>query len=165
MIDSLMEKLRYQPGIGHLLSSSYAEAAQWTRYGASVVQHLTKADNDLAILCERMGNYHQATGNLDQALCYFEERSRLGKELYDAYPDHVEFKNGLAISYAKLGQFYQQKNQQEKARFHFQAAEKLWAELVAAFPAFMEFQENLKEAKEDLANLYARKSAAKIGRE
>jgi len=40
---------------------------------------------------------------LDQALEFFEDEIDLFKELYEAYPNNVSFKNGLAISYSKLG--------------------------------------------------------------
>ncbi|MCI0513540.1 NB-ARC domain-containing protein, partial [candidate division KSB1 bacterium] len=47
LLKSLIEKLDYETGTGHLLNVSYEAAAQLVRYGASVVHTLTVADNDL----------------------------------------------------------------------------------------------------------------------
>ena len=44
--------------------------------------------------------------NLEKALSYYEQCNQLEKELYEAYPQNVSFKNGLAISYSQLGRFY-----------------------------------------------------------
>jgi hypothetical protein len=51
-----------------------------------------------------LGETHTALGNLQQALTFFEDETRLFEELYAAYPANVSFKNGLAISYEKLGE-------------------------------------------------------------
>jgi hypothetical protein len=40
---------------------------------------------------------------LPQALTYFEQYNQLEKELHEADPTNVAFKNVLAISYEKLG--------------------------------------------------------------
>jgi hypothetical protein len=45
-------------------------------------------------------------GDLEQALTFFEQYHQLEKELHEAFPQNVDFKNGLAISYAKLGDTY-----------------------------------------------------------
>jgi len=85
----------------------------------------------------------RTTGNLDKALAFFEERSRLGKELYEDYPQNVSFKNGLAISYANLGIFNRDKRgDKTAARSYFEQAKALWEELVKRYPAYAEFQKN-----------------------
>jgi tetratricopeptide (TPR) repeat protein len=48
----------------------------------------------------KLGDTHSALGDLQQALTYFEEYNRLEKELHEAFPQNVGFKNGLAISYS-----------------------------------------------------------------
>ena len=110
--------------------------------------------NGLAISYEKLGETHSALGNLDQALTFFEDRSRLGKELYDAYPNNVSFKNRLAISYSQLGWFYRdQKADKEQARQHFEQSYRLWQELAEAYPAYVEFGKNLARAKNALEGL------------
>ncbi len=154
LINVLIEKLEYEPGTGHFLKASYVDAALYANYAATVVSHVAEADEDLAILCERIGNYHQTTGNLDRALGFFEGRSRLGKELYEAYPNNVSFKNGLAVSYSQLGRFYRdQKKDNAKAKPYFGQCYGLWQELAEAYPAYVEFGTNLAWAKNALDNL------------
>jgi len=153
LLDALIEKLAYEGTTGHFLNSSYQAAATYARYGEKVIGSFKQADNDLAILCERLGNYHKTTGNLAQALGFFEDETQLFAELYEAYPQHVGFKNGLAISYWKLGDYHRKLEHKPQAIGYFQAAEKLWGELVSAFPAYVEFQQNWERVKEDLGEL------------
>ncbi|HMQ46388.1 MAG TPA: NB-ARC domain-containing protein, partial [Saprospiraceae bacterium] len=85
------------------------------------------------------------------ALTFFEERSRLGKELHAAYPQNVAFKNGLAISYSKLGWFYRDKmNDVAKAKPYFQQCHDIWKELAEQYPAYQEFRDNYEWVKEQL---------------
>ncbi|MCK5719000.1 MAG: tetratricopeptide repeat protein [Thiomargarita sp.] len=57
------------------------------------------AEENLAIFYSRLGSIHQALGQVDKALEFFELRMQLGKELYESNPKSESFKNGLAISY------------------------------------------------------------------
>ena len=82
--------------------------------------------NGLAISYEKLGSIHQALGQLDKALEFFELRMQLGKELSESNPKSVELKNGLAISYYKLGGIYQDKQQ---AHAMYQQAIQLWQAL------------------------------------
>ncbi len=87
-------------------------------------------------------------------MTFFDDETRLFKELYEAYPQNVSFKNGLAISYAKLGVFNRNKRgDAAKARGYFELAEALWAELVKSYPAYAEFQRNWSNIKSDLKAL------------
>ncbi|AEE54026.1 NB-ARC domain-containing protein [Haliscomenobacter hydrossis] len=104
LIRSLIEKLDYEGTIGHLLNVSYAEAATYAKLGESVVNAPLIPDYDIANLCERLGSYHRALGNLQRALTFFEQYNTLCEELYATFPQNVNFKNGLATSYSRLGQ-------------------------------------------------------------
>jgi len=75
-------------------------------------------------------------------LGFFEERSRLGKELYDAYPNNVSFKNGLAISYIKLGSVYEKMEKNNKAVEYYRLSAELLSELAHSFPQYVEFKNN-----------------------
>ena len=78
----------------------------------------------------------------------------MGKELHEAYPNNVEFKNGLAISYAKLAQFSSNHlNDKAKARKYFQQAEALWVELVRDTPLVVLFQKFFGMVREELDGL------------
>ena len=154
LLNTLNQKLAYEPGIGHFLNASYEEAATYTKYAEAVAGKLSNADEDLAILCERIGSYHQTTGNLDQALRFFEKDIELSKELYDAYPQNVSFKNGLAISYYQLGRFYRDyQDDRVEAKQNFEQCYKLWEGLSEAYPAYVEFKNNFMWAKNALDNL------------
>ncbi len=109
---------------------------------------------NIAISYSKLGETHSSLGNLDKALRFFEERSRLGKELYAAYPQNVSFKNGLAISYAKLGVFNQEQlKNNNKARFYFEKAEQIWIELVKDAPQYVKYQDFLKKVQNILKSL------------
>ncbi len=103
LIASLIDQLIYEPGIGHPVQISYTEAAVLTHYGEQIIQRLIEPDEYLALLCDRLGNFHKTTGNLVNALNCFEAYFRSYKALYQAYPNKVSVKNCLAISYEKLG--------------------------------------------------------------
>ena len=153
LVKALIDKLKYELGTGHLLNIGYQEAFLFVRYASNVVDQFKEADYDLAWLCERIGNYYKTTGNLQQALTFFEDETQLFEELFEANPDNVSFKNGLAISYWKLGDYHRRQNEAAEAKRYFQAAEQLWAELATAFPAYAQFTKYLNIVKEDLSNL------------
>jgi hypothetical protein len=67
---TLTEKLLYEPGTGHFVNATYAEAAAFATYAESVVAAFSEAKNEIAILCERIGRYHATLGHLDQALMW-----------------------------------------------------------------------------------------------
>ena len=143
LIAALTEKLEYEPGTGHFLNATYDAAAVFARYAASVVAAFSEAKDEIAILCERIGSYHSTTGNLEQALRFFEERSKLGKELYDAYPTNVSFKNGLAISFIKLGSLHEKRENHARANEYYSQSAGLLSQLVQSFPKYVEFKKNL----------------------
>ncbi|MEM6770022.1 MAG: tetratricopeptide repeat protein, partial [Bacteroidota bacterium] len=104
----------------------------------------------LAISFSKLGSTHSSLGNLDKALEYFELDIALSKELYEAYPDQINFKNNLAISYRQLGEVALDP---AVKREYYQKAEQLWVELTEAFPAYAEFQQNLGVIRKRLAEL------------
>ncbi|MBK7441319.1 MAG: hypothetical protein IPI65_07255 [Bacteroidetes bacterium] len=59
--------------------------------------HDSDFKNGLAISYSKLGETHSSLGNLDKALEFFEERNKLGKELYALQPNNVSFKNGKDI--------------------------------------------------------------------
>jgi Flp pilus assembly protein TadD len=86
----------------------------------------------------------------------------LTKELYEAYPTNVGFKNGLAISYEKLGQTQSDLGNLEAALGYFEIETKLFEELYEAYPTNVGFKnglaisyEKLGETQSSLGNLEA----------
>ena len=161
LLNTLIDKLAYEPGTGHFINASYEDAAVYAGYGATVIIHVTAVDENLAILCERIGNYHLTTGNLDRALGFFEERSRLGKELYEAYPNNVSFKNGLAISYSKLGDTHTALGHLDLALGFFEERSRLGKELYEAYPNTVSFKNGLAISYSQLGRFYRDKQADK----
>jgi hypothetical protein len=156
LFNSLIEKLEYEPGTGHFVNVTYEVAALYARYAESAVNYVAEARDEVAILMERIGGYHTTTGNLDKALEFFEEYTRLEKELYEAYPNNVSFKNGLAISYAKLGETHTElgnldKASNKKAKEYYQLSKNLWTQLVNEFPQNAEFKSNLEWVERKLS--------------
>jgi len=90
---------------------------------------------------------------LDIALTLFNDYYNLSKELYEANPKNVYFKNGLAISYSKFADIYTRKSEKDKARSNLLSAEKHWAELFDAFPDYVEFKKNFTWVRESLEKL------------
>jgi tetratricopeptide (TPR) repeat protein/type II secretory pathway predicted ATPase ExeA len=160
IISTLIDKLDYEGN--HLMGSSYQDAEHYARYAESMARYFmsnsyptdnanpTNTDNTLnpnynqiAILCERIGNYHTAIGNLDKALSYFDDAVQLFNELYQSYPTNVGFKNGLAISYSKLGETHSSLGNLDKALSYFEDSNKLMNELYQSYPTNVGFKNGL----------------------
>lgn len=152
LIELLTEKLEYE-GL-HLTGSNYYDAISYARYSEFLLLYIKNQEASVSILLDRLGSYHSIIGNLDKALTFYEERSRLGKELYDAYPQNVSFKIGLAISYCKLGIFCKdQKTDEVTALSYFEKNEVLWQSLSNDFPKYEEFTRNLDWVQKAIKNL------------
>ena len=65
------------------------------------------------------------------------------QELYEAFPQNVNFKNGLAISYEKLGSTYTALGQLDSALIYFKDETDLFIELYEAFPQNVNFKNGL----------------------
>jgi tetratricopeptide (TPR) repeat protein len=76
-------------------------------------------------------------------LKYYEDYFKLSKELFEAYPNHVEFKNGLAISYSKLGSTHTSLGNLDKALKYYEDYFKLSKELFEAYPNHVAFKNGL----------------------
>ncbi len=108
----------------------------------------------IAISYEKLGQTYTALGNTQKALDYYDKDLALTKELYNQFPDNVNFKNGLAISYWKLGDFFANHQQDRpKAKEYFTQAEKLWAELVVTAPDVVQFQQYLALVRRNLEEI------------
>jgi len=168
LITTLAEKLEYEPGTGHLPNISYDNGTLYTRYAESAYHYtaLLRKKEITSPLLERIGNFYKTTGNLDKALTFFDERSRLGKELYEAYPQNVSFKNGLAISYEKLGDTHSALGNLDKALTFFDERSRLGKELYEAYPQNVSFKNGLaiSYVKLGVFNRDERSDAAKARR-
>jgi tetratricopeptide (TPR) repeat protein len=154
LIDVLIDKLDYEPGIGHFLKATYQEALVLARYGEAVAKNTGGVNYSMSLLLERLGNYHQTTGNLSKALSFYEDDAALSKELFEAYPDNMGFKNGLAISYEKLGQTHGSLGNLSKALSYYEDETVLFKELFEAYPDNVGFKNGLAISYEKLGQTH-----------
>jgi tetratricopeptide (TPR) repeat protein len=158
LINTLTEKLDYEPGTGHLPNVSYDKGALYARYGeriTSIALILPLRGEKILLLLDCIGTYHKTTGNLDKALTLFDERSRLSKELYDDYQQNVSFKNGLAISYSKLGETHSALGNLDKALTFFDDETRLFIELYDDYQQNVSFKNGLAISYEKLGETHS----------
>ena len=155
LISGLIDLLDYETGTGHFINCSYKEAAEIIPLAQEAIKRIQTVDNNLSILVERVGNYYKTTGNLPLALGYFEDRSRIGKELYESYPENVSFKNGLAISYEKLGETHSSLGNLEKALGYFEDRSRIGKELYESYPENVSFKNGLAISYEKLGETHS----------
>ncbi|MGZ8213766.1 MAG: NB-ARC domain-containing protein [Methylosarcina sp.] len=142
LIDNLIEKLKYQYGIGHFLNATYEEAALFSRYAESLAAYFKKADYNLSLLFDRLGYYHKTIGDLTKALRYFEDYSRLSREFLNNDPENEVYKNGVAISCERLGTTHSSRGDWEQALDYYQEFHRLEKELHDSYPGNVEFKNN-----------------------
>jgi len=108
--------------------------------------------DNLAISFSRLGLTYNSFGNPSKALEFYENYQKLEKELYDAYPNNVDFKNSLAISYVLLGETNTLLGNLNKAAEFFEIEIKLLKELYDAYPNNVEFKNGLAISYERLGS-------------
>jgi tetratricopeptide (TPR) repeat protein len=97
----------------------------------------------LAISYQFLGNIEFDLGNLNQSLAYYEKFNLLEKELFEAFPDKVEFKHGLAVTYEKLAQVHTELGNIEQALQLYLDGARLLEELNETFPNNVEFKKHV----------------------
>ena len=100
----------------------------------------------MAISYAKLGQTNADLGNLQQALTFFEQYNLLEKELYEAFPNNVSFKNGLAISYSKLGMVNLTLQRDGAAMTHFENYWLISQELYTSSPQQINFGANYAES-------------------
>jgi tetratricopeptide (TPR) repeat protein len=154
-----LNKLMISPELNFRLGEFYVETGN-LNYGLTFFDKSKKQfdllDNkaDATVTLTRIGDIYQAQGNFEKALGYFEERAKIGEELYKANPASERLKNGLAISYEKLGSIYQAQGNFEKALGYFEEETKLFEELYKANPASESLKNGLAISYEKLGSIY-----------
>ena len=116
---------------------------------------------NLAVSYSRLGNIHQALGEVDKALEFFELSTELMKELYESNPKNESLKNGLAISYEKLGEIHQALGEVDKALEFFELETDLFKELYESNPKNVELKNGLAISYYKLGGIYQDKQQAK----
>ena len=75
-----------------------------------------------------------------QALDYFEKFNVIEKEINQAYPDNVFYKEALATSYLKLGSTYSSLDNLDKALENFQQSQPISKNLYESSPENVEYK-------------------------
>ncbi|MFN3848807.1 MAG: NB-ARC domain-containing protein [Spirosomataceae bacterium] len=153
LISVLIDKLDYDGAVGTLLNATYEEGVLYARFAESVIANLEAIEHNLALLCERIGNFYKTHGNIEKAIIYTENYISISKKLVEQYPDNETFKNGLAISYEKLGVLQKSLGNLEKALEYFEDETKLFEELYRDYPNQVSFKNGLAISYEKLGVL------------
>ncbi len=150
LIKGLMDKL--YPNTLH--EDNYFYSTIFARYAVLVVNHIKIVDYNYAVLFRRIGKFYQETGLVDQALIFFEDETKLFKELYDKFPNNVDFKEGLAISCSNLGDTHTALGDLDQALIFFKKYFDLFNELNTGFPKNVDFKRGLAISYSKLGDTY-----------
>jgi tetratricopeptide (TPR) repeat protein len=126
-----------------LHEDNYRHSTHYARLGEAVMAALPLVDDDLGTLCQNIGNFHIATGDLGKAMRAYQKMGDIQSALLAEKPDDPDFKNGLAISYAKLGETHSSLGNLDKALSFYEKDIELSQELYAAYPQNVSFKNGL----------------------
>ncbi|POZ53237.1 tetratricopeptide repeat protein [Methylovulum psychrotolerans] len=154
LVVKLTYKLAYEAGNGHLLNTSYADAAAYCRHAETVTAWLPDSKK-LGLLRTNIGSYHLTTGNLDKALRVFIDDHAVMAALHQREPDNLDVKNDLAVACQHLGNTHTTLGDLEQALRWYQEFHYLIQELHAAAPGHLDFKNNLAIACQHLGVTYA----------
>ncbi|MFN0173466.1 MAG: hypothetical protein ACKVU0_02370 [Saprospiraceae bacterium] len=124
-----------------------ATAGPFAELVFGLADNLEAANEDLALVFDRLWVYHNASGNLAKAMDTA-ERMKILCEKFD-------FKNGLAISYQFLGNTHSALGNLNKALGFYEQYHQLEKELYEAFPQNMEFKNLLAISYQYLGNTHS----------
>lgn len=108
---------------------NHEQAILFNRYATSLLVFFKEADNDLAILNDKIGCFYETSGNLILALEYFNQFYRIETSLATANPDNLYFTKGLAVAAERLGDIYSSLGEFDKALEYFREYESLGSKL------------------------------------
>ena len=149
----LINILNHEPGVGHI-DGNFDEIKSNVRYAETFVHNLKVLNYEKALLYERLGNFYSSYGDLDKSLEFFEERSRLGKELHERDLTNIKYINGLAISYERLGSVYTALGNLDIALQYFEERLRLGKELYEDNPSHIGFKNGLAISYEKLGETH-----------
>ncbi|MEM0992547.1 MAG: NB-ARC domain-containing protein, partial [Bacteroidota bacterium] len=124
-------------------TDTYEAALILLRYAESIIDSLDLVDDDLATLCQNIGNFYRKTGDLIQAMNAYQKMCSIQEQLLEQAPDNPDFKNGLAISYEKLGSTHTSLGNLDKALTFFEDETELFEALYASYPQNVGFKNGL----------------------
>lgn len=151
LIDALNELLTWE-GSGHY--DDYQEVAVLVRYAAAVVECFEGEDIDISILCERVGKFHEVTGNLTLALYYFQKFHQINQTLSLIDSEDNDYKENQAISSERLGSIYSSLGNLLQALNYFKEENDLFKQLCEDAPDTVNYIEGLAVSYSQLGQVY-----------
>jgi tetratricopeptide (TPR) repeat protein len=133
----------------------YANAAVYSDYAEAVIAAFKAPDDDIAILCERLGRYYTSNGNLDKTLFFYEKEKDIFSKLLHNQLDNHNFKNGLAASYSGLGETQAELGELDKALRFYEEFTNLMKELNATYSSSVDFKNGLAISYSKLGETHA----------
>jgi tetratricopeptide (TPR) repeat protein/MinD-like ATPase involved in chromosome partitioning or flagellar assembly len=122
---------------------NYQRATQYARYAETLLLSLKQNDYDLAILCQNIGNFYTATGDLSKAMSAYQDMADRQSALLLESPDNVSFKAGLGWAFQFLGNTYTSFGNLERALDFLVKMEVVFKELYEAYPQNVSFKNGL----------------------
>lgn len=164
-IKILVHKLQYKGIQGHLVNATYREAMQYAPIIDTCLQ-IAQQDNTvysyyegallnkIGVLCANMGALYQSTGNLPQALPYYEQRLQFAILLTQKYPTDATYQANIGVAYSRLGDFYASMSNFIKALDYYQQYNVQRKALCNQYPDDVRYQNGLAISHERLGNIY-----------
>jgi len=150
LMDTLVHKL--QRDIIH--EDNYKMSAVFAHYAETVITAFDTPLYHAALLCERMGTYYTAIGNLDRAKVCYEKYQKIAEQLLEKEPKSETFKNCLATAVCWLGITYSSLGDLYKALEFFEDYNRLERELYADYPNNVAFKNGLAISYEKLGETH-----------
>lgn len=148
-VGKLTERLLYEPFTGNLvhLENAYIYA----RYAESVHKIIQHSHG----LADRLGNYHKITGNLKQALLFYQESLEDVQHAYMVSRQSNDAKSGLAIAHQNLGVLYNLLGDLKQVKIHYEEYHFLAKELYDIDKKKEEYVHIFAISYQFLGNLYS----------
>jgi tetratricopeptide (TPR) repeat protein len=113
--------------------------------------------NGLAISYSKLGEIYEQKGDWENALLNYQERKRIGNEIYESSPKNLGYKYGLAISYSKLGRIYEQKGYWKNALLNYQEQLRIFKEIYESSPENLSYKNGFAVSYSKLGDIYQQK--------
>ena len=152
LIDALQQGL--DPDNQH--HNNYQTALIYSGFAKSVFYAFKNSvDFDLLLLCQGIGTYATATGDLALAFEYYQHQLHASQQLLQTEPENPVFKNGLAISYSKMGETYAALGDLQQALGFHQDETQLFEQLYKSYPSHVGFKNSLAISYEKLGQTHS----------
>ncbi|QEC76350.1 tetratricopeptide repeat protein [Mucilaginibacter ginsenosidivorax] len=134
--------LNFNAVVYYISTGNLSEALSVAQIGQKISLQLNNK-GWLAVFYSKVGEVHEATGRLADALQFYHDYLKLSEELHAEFPSDVSFKDSLAISYLKVGDIHQANGRLADALQFYNDSLKLSEELYHELPSVVSFKNGL----------------------